>query len=185
MKYSSVGDLLWIRSYGAENAGDFSNALEVDGNGNVYVTGTSWGDFSHDYVTIKYAPNGDMLWFRRYEGPLNHADGANDLSIDKKGNVFVTGRSTAYATSVDYATIKYIQFECIAKPGDINSDNNVLLSDIVTIINFLFKSQPAPNPSCRADANADGSVLLSDIVHLINFLFKSGPAPQKSRECCL
>ncbi len=74
---------------------------------------------------------------------------------------------------------------CLAKPGDANGDNNILLSDIVTLINFLFKSQPAPNPLCRGDANADSNVLLSDIVYLINFIFKSGSAPVKSQECCL
>jgi len=61
----------------------------------------------------------------------------------------------------------------------------VLLSDIVVLINFLFKGAPAPVPFCRGDVNASGTIVLSDIVYLVNFLFKSGPAPVPHQECCL
>lgn len=74
---------------------------------------------------------------------------------------------------------------CIAKAGDVTGEGNVLLSDIVAIINFLFKSAPAPTPTCRGDVNNTGNILLSDIVYIINFLFKSGPAPIKTGVCCL
>ncbi len=182
IKYTSSGDTLWVRRYnGPENYGDVAYALAADDSGNVYVAGFS----GRDYATVKYSSTGDILWVRRYNGPGNSEDEAFALAVDDSGNVYVTGRSTGSGTIRDYATIKYVQFTCSARPGDANGDNKVLLSDIVTIINFLYRGAPAPNPSCRADANADGNVLLTDIVYLINFLFKSGPAPQKSRECCL
>ena len=79
----------------------------------------------------------------------------------------------------------YVQSACLAKPGDANGDNLIFLSDIVTIINVLFKGQAAPNPACRGDANGSGPTLLSDVVYLSNFLFKAGPAPIKNKECCL
>jgi len=187
IKYSPNGDTVWVRRYnGPENSNDEAQDLAPDGSGNIYVTGYSYDSAtSFDYVTIKYAPNGDTLWVKRYNGPGNGSDAPYALAVDAGGSVYVTGRDFDNGTLNDYATIKYVQFTCSAKPGDATGDNKVLLQDIVTIINFLFKSHPAPNPSCRADANADGSVLLSDIVYLINFLFKSGPVPQKSRECCL
>ena len=179
IKYGPNGDTLWVR----QGSG---NALAVDNSGNVYVTGSRSGN----YATIKYAPNGDTVWVRTYNGPANLQDVSNALAVDNNGNVYVTG-SIDYEYEVppfhpgDYGTIKYIQFSCVAKPGDANGDGNILLPDIITIINFLFRAAPAPTPLCRGDANANGNVLLSDIVYLINFLFKSGPAPQKSRECCL
>lgn len=74
---------------------------------------------------------------------------------------------------------------CQAKPGDANADNKILLSDIVTLINFLFKSQPAPAPFCRGDVNGNGTILLSDVISLVNFLFKSGASPVKTGVCCL
>src|SRR5574341_452208 len=187
VKYAPNGDTLWVRRYnGPENSNDEAQDLVFDGSGNVYVTGYSYDSAtSFDYVTIKYAPNGDTLWVKRYNGPGNGSDAPFSIAVNGNGNVYVTGRDFGNGTLNDYATIKYVQFTCLAKPGDATGDDKVLLSDIVTIINFLFKSHPAPSPSCRADANADGQVLLTDIVYLINFIFKSGPAPQKSRECCL
>ncbi len=222
IKYTPKGDTLWVRSYnGPGNGPDSALALAVDDSGNVYVTGytdtdTSYYTDNYDYATIKYAPNGESLWVRRYNGPGNGGDRANALAVDVSGNVYVTGESgtikysangeslwfgvyggvdiaiddsgnvyVAGSSGDDYATIKYVQFACLAKPGDVTGDGKVLLPDIVAIINFLFRSQPAPNPLCRGDANADGKVLLPDIVYLINFIFKSGPAPLKSKECCL
>ncbi|OGC75737.1 MAG: hypothetical protein A2145_05315 [candidate division Zixibacteria bacterium RBG_16_40_9] len=182
IKYAPDGDTLWVRRYnGPGNGPDSALALSVDGSGNLYVTGSSIGSgTSADYTTIKYAPNGDTLWVRRYNGPGNGWDGANTLAVDRRGNVYVTGYSEG-----DYLTIKYNKFGCAAIAGDVNSDYKSDLSDIMLQINYLFKAGAKPDPFCAGDANADGNVLLPDIVYLINFLFKSGPAPIKSKECCL
>src|SRR5574341_975267 len=109
IKYAPNGDTLWVRRYnGTGNGYDYASALAVDGSGNVYVTGSSEGSgtFS-DYATIKYAPNGDTLWVRRYKGPGNPGDGALALAVDGSGNVYVTGYSVGSGTYYDYATIKY------------------------------------------------------------------------------
>ncbi len=182
IKYAPNGDTLWVRRYnGPGNSHDDALALALDSAGNLYVTGSSGGGGTDwDYATIKYAPNGDTLWVRRYNGGVNYYDQAHALAVDDSGNVYVTGTSEG-----DYATIKYQQFTCSAKSGDANNDTKILLSDIVTIINFVFKSAPAPNPLCRGNANGDGFIDLSDIVYLVNFIFKSGPTPLKSKECCL
>ncbi len=109
IKYAPNGDTLWVRRYnGPGNVTDQAQALALDGNGNLYVTGYSWGSgTSYDYATIKYAPNGDTLWVRRYNGPGNGTDGAYALALDGSGNLYVTGWSYGSGTSSDYATIKY------------------------------------------------------------------------------
>jgi len=177
-------DTAWVRRYnGPGNSEDHAYALSVDSSGNVYVTGWSPGSGTGlDYATIKYSPSGDTLWVKRYNGPGNGSDYAYALAVDGSGNVYVTGWSYGSGSSSDYATIKYSP--CV-KAGDANGDGSVLLPDIVSIINFLFRSAPAPNPLCRGDANGNGTVLLPDIIYLINSIFKSGPAPVKSKECCL
>ncbi len=184
IKYSPNGEFLWVRHYNSPaNNSDIATALALDEEGYVYVTGRSYKPFDFDFATVKYSPSGGPLWIRRYNGLGNSRDFCEALAVDKNGNVYVSGRSGNFFD--DYATIKYVQYACVAKAGDADNDTLILFSDIATLINFLFKSQPAPPPFCRGDANADGKVLLSDIVYLINFLFKSGPAPLKSRECCL
>ena len=110
IKYESDGDTAWIRRYdGPANSVDEPTAIAVDGSGNVYVTGLSEpsGSYDYDYVTIKYDSDGDTAWLRSYNGPADHRDMANALAIDGSGYVYVTGESYAIGTDDDYATIKY------------------------------------------------------------------------------
>jgi hypothetical protein len=61
--------------------------------------------------------------------------------------------------------------------GDPNADRVVGLSDVVYLINYLFRSGPAPNPPESGDVNCDDNVGIVDVVYLINYLFNSGPPP--------
>jgi len=61
--------------------------------------------------------------------------------------------------------------------GDANSDGGINLTDIIWLVNFVFKGGPAPNPLFLGDPNANCSVNLADIVYLVNYVFKSGTAP--------
>jgi len=66
----------------------------------------------------------------------------------------------------------------IYKLGDTNCDTLVSVSDVVYLINYLFKGGPTPCPTIKAgNINDDGKVSVSDVVYLINYLFKGGPPP--------
>jgi hypothetical protein len=109
VKYDPSGNELWVRRYnGPGNDTDYANAIAVDGSGNVYVTGYSYGSgTSYDYATVKYYLNGDTAWVRRYNGPGNGWDFAFAIAVDGSGNVYVTGWSGSSGTFNDYATVKY------------------------------------------------------------------------------
>jgi hypothetical protein len=109
VKYDPSGNELWVRRFnGTFNGEDFPTGIAVDGSGNVYVTGQGfYDDTDRDYVTIKYNPDGDTLWLRRYDGPDSSYDYATGLALDESGYVLVTGQSLAAGTGFDYATIKY------------------------------------------------------------------------------
>ena len=111
IKYYPNGGIAWVRRYnGPGNYDDVAQAIAVDGSGNVYVTGYCYDDSgtTSDYATIKYYPNGDAAWVRRYNGPENGDDGARAIAVDRSGNVYVTGFSLASSwPDYDYATIKY------------------------------------------------------------------------------
>lgn len=64
--------------------------------------------------------------------------------------------------------------------GDVNSDVNVDLLDILYLIDFKFKDGPPPAVPASADVNADGNIDLLDILYLIDYKFKDGPAPNCS-----
>jgi hypothetical protein len=110
IKYYPNGDTAWLRRYnGPGNSNDYALAIAVDDSGNVCVTGFSFdstGEYN-DYATIKYYPNGDTAWVRRYNGPGNAYDGSHDVAVDHSGYVYVTGYSDGVGTYTDFATIKY------------------------------------------------------------------------------
>jgi hypothetical protein len=74
----------------------------------VYETGESYGSGTNvDYATIKYDTDGVQQWVQRYNGPGNYIDYATSITVDRSGNVYVTGESYRSGTNADYATIKY------------------------------------------------------------------------------
>jgi len=108
VKYSSDGAQQWVSRYGRGYSADAGQRVAMDALGNVYVTGYSVGTSQkNDYVTIKYDPDGETLWTRRYNGPLDHEDCPTAIAVDGDGNVYVTGYSIGLAGWYDCATIKY------------------------------------------------------------------------------
>jgi hypothetical protein len=115
IKYSSVGVPLWTNRYnGSANGYDGANALAVDGNNNVIVTGQSAGSGGYpDYATLKYSSAGVLLWTNRYNGPGNYTEWAYAVAVDRSNNVIVTGFSTGSGSGPDFTTIKYV---CVSPP---------------------------------------------------------------------
>jgi hypothetical protein len=62
--------------------------------------------------------------------------------------------------------------------GDVNLDSVVTASDIISLVNFVFKGGAVPQP-CEAngDVNCSGSVTAADIIHEVNYVFKAGSPP--------
>jgi hypothetical protein len=110
LKYSSAGVLLWNRRYnGPLGTGqDRANAVAVDTDGNVIVTGSSDSIVANywEYATIKYSNGGTPLWTNRYNGPANYSSGAQAMAVDHGGNVFVLGSSHGGGRG-NFVTIKY------------------------------------------------------------------------------
>jgi hypothetical protein len=115
-KYDTNGIMVWRSRYrGPEKLSDYVKAINVDSNGNVYVTGTSdcnnppcdEGITQSDFATIKYDSNGTQLWVARYDGPGHATEQANGMAMDSSGNVYVTGLSYSAEGGIDYATVKY------------------------------------------------------------------------------
>ncbi|RPI64896.1 MAG: hypothetical protein EHM44_02335, partial [Ignavibacteriales bacterium] len=60
----------WVARYnGPGDLSDNSRDLAVDSDGNIYVTGSSYGGSTNwDYATIKYDSAGNEQWVQRYSG---------------------------------------------------------------------------------------------------------------------
>ncbi len=172
VKYTPDGNELWVARYnGDANNYDSAYALAVDNSGNVYVTGRSYGGSgtSYDYATVKYSPDGNQLWVRRYNGPVIYSqDGAKALAVDNSGNVYVTGSSDGNGTGSDYATVKYdsngnqlwvARYNGPANNGEVAQALAVDSSGNVYVTGGSYGSGAADSDYATVKYNSDGNQL--------------------------
>ncbi len=135
IKYDSLGNMLWTRSYDYnENNAESPQSMELDRNGSIYVAGFSQGfGTSLDFFVVKYSPDGDSIWVRRYNGIGNSNDAAYSLKIDNSNNVYVAG-STSNFNQGDFLTLKYDSNGVLLWDRTYNSPSN--LSDAVYFISI-------------------------------------------------
>jgi uncharacterized delta-60 repeat protein len=105
IKYSPDGIQLWAQRYDAGDDDD-ANALALDANGDVYVTGQSKGSStSYDFATVKYlGADGTQAWVTRFDSGNGNKDTAIALALDTQFNVYVAGQAFDH---LDYTLIKY------------------------------------------------------------------------------
>ncbi len=118
LKLSSAGAFGFVKSFGGTLA-DISNAIALDGAGNIYTTGYFSGtaDFDPSASTANLVSNGggdafiskldnagNYVWAKSFGGTTTTPDQGNAITIDEQGNVFVSGsfRATNTATAVDF-----------------------------------------------------------------------------------
>ncbi len=99
----------WSTRYnGLLDSIDIARDVAVDNNGNVYITGYSWGIGTFtDIVTIKYNSSGIQQWVVRYNGEGGLFDEGYSIALDNSGFVYITGFSYGISSSSDIITIKY------------------------------------------------------------------------------
>jgi hypothetical protein len=67
--------------------------------------------------------------------------------------------------------------------GDVDRDGNLIITDAVNVLGFLFLGTAAPYCEVVADADANGEVLITDPIYVLAHLFLGGPAlPPLSEE---
>ncbi|MFQ6103255.1 MAG: SBBP repeat-containing protein [Candidatus Glassbacteria bacterium] len=110
IKYDTDGNELWISYYdGSTQGAETPNAIALDAEGNIYVTGDSRGTgIGSDFATVKYDTEGNEEWVIRYNGEADDNDHVEAMALDENGNLYLTGHSWN-GISNDYVTIKYNQ----------------------------------------------------------------------------
>jgi hypothetical protein len=93
--------------------------------------------------------------------------------------IFAGGQSSAIGpgTSTNFNLYAGFVYPVVVKCGDANADGKITVSDVVYLVNYLFKGGPAAKPYEAGEANCDGKTTVSDVVYLVNYLFKGGPLP--------
>ena len=112
LKYDKNGLLMWEYFYDNNStpAGvDAGTALIGDNLGNIYVTGSSYGeDTQSDYVTLRLnANNGNEIWKERYDYTELNDVPAKIILSDSFQNLYVSGASQVGANKWELATLFY------------------------------------------------------------------------------
>jgi uncharacterized delta-60 repeat protein len=201
VKYDSDGGEVWHRTLnGTANSHDKAKALQIDMDGNIFVTGGIDNGNNSDFALAKYTPDGDTLWLRTYDGAGNFNDVGRDLAIDALNNIYVTGQSNSAEGDFDYLTVAYnsdgelLWAKTYDGPSDgadqsylieVTGDNEVVVAGEsnggVSHLDYFVVRYSYTPPVC-GDADGSAVVNISDGVFLVNFIFGGGPAPETTLE---
>jgi len=94
------GATTWAQQFGGPDE-DEALGVAVDGSGNVYVGGYTYGGIAggsstglRDVFVRKFNPAGATAWTRQIGSPVDH-DEIGDVRVDGNGNVYVAGTTSA------------------------------------------------------------------------------------------
>ena len=109
IKYDSTGETLWVRRCGSLAGRESrAEAVAVDDEGRVYVTGGSIRDGAYESGrTLAYSAGGESLWSRSFKADGDGDSRAVAIALTPDHAVAVTGFATTQKTSLDAVTIKY------------------------------------------------------------------------------
>jgi len=107
-KLDSNGTILWFTIKSGIYGNDAGKDIALDAAGNIFVSGESTGLAGDlNYILLKYNNAGVEQWARGYGGITGSNDVPNAMTVDKFGNIFVTGTSVIGANESEIATLKF------------------------------------------------------------------------------
>jgi hypothetical protein len=66
------------------------------------------------------------------------------------------------------------EFGVIRKKGDFNNSGSPDITDVIFLLNYLFKNGKKPGYPYQADVNCDSRINVSDLIQLYRYLFQNG-----------
>lgn len=168
----SDGFVLWDFPTGSEV--NHTMVYDVDGDGfNEVIAGS---DDQNVYVIDGL--DGSLKWNYSTAGDVMHIQ-IGDVDCNNKANIVCV----TFDSDGSVYAFRTLDQTPDAVCGDADGDDATNIGDAVYLINYIFKSGPAPDPLCSADANGDDGLNIADAVYLITYIFKSGPPPVDN--CCV
>jgi len=139
-----------------------------------FCTGEIWS-FRYDGVGISDSTD------RTAEIGLANFD-LSGFGEDAAGELYICGFNTGIVWRIDSDTPADScggEDSCaVAQTGDVDTSGSIVSSDIIYLVNFVFKAGVEPLPIREAgDVDCNSNITSSDIIYLVNFVFKGGPAP--------
>lgn len=94
-KYSTDGTEIWKKQWGTDG-NIVLKSMALDNDGNIFITGDRAPNIGGSMSLEKRDMNGELLWRRGLPGTSMYEKSmGNAVAVDKSGNVFVTGFTSA------------------------------------------------------------------------------------------
>lgn len=97
IKLDSDGNEIWTKQYGTTES-DIGSDIALDDSGNIYITGTTWGDLdgsgnlgNQDIFITKFDSGGDHIRTKQFG--TENTDIVNSLAVNADGDVYLAGNT--------------------------------------------------------------------------------------------
>lgn len=97
IKMNNNGKVLWTKLFGVSNSETTANALAIDQNNFIYITGSTKGNLNNkikkgkeDCFILKYDEYGNLI-FTVLNGEYDKVTRGEDIAVDNKGNIYISG----------------------------------------------------------------------------------------------
>ena len=166
-------DLMGAKGYNPTYTGP------TDANGNQNYTARFGGTSASCPQVAATAVLIKAQWKRLYPGIiLDSYQVMKIIENSAEDTAFVVEDTTWKNWVYGYGRLNAFRALLAISRGDANNDKSLTVSDMVYLVNYLFKGGPIPVPVVEmGDANCDGNVTVADVVYLNAYLFKGGPKP--------
>ena len=118
----------WYHTYSSTGtANDVANSVDVDGVGNVVVTGyTTITGEGKNFTTVLYNSGGTQQWVKNYNDTINGDDEATAVKFDHYGNIVVVGYAASVLNATDYKIIKYDASNAVLWEASFDGDKHLV-----------------------------------------------------------
>jgi hypothetical protein len=165
--YESAFSVRWLIQMQLE--GDLSLNYIAD-SGVVRAPWLAWGPYLWADGEIP-RPSDSLQWFC---SDFQSSDGTHPaLGARQK----VTALLQKFFRTSPYTAPWFLKPASGSARGDLDGSGAITASDIIALVNIIFKGAPLPNPPGLADVDCSGAPTAGDVIYLVNFVFRAGPDP--------
>jgi hypothetical protein len=172
-KYSSSGSYLWAFRVGSVG-GEYASSVDVDGSGNIYITGGFDGtvDFNpatatanqtsaggQDIFVAKYSGAGVYVWANRAGGSSNTGTGTNYADVGTR--IAVDGSGNAVVAGEFYGTVDFDPGTGTASLTSVGTGTNCFVARYNSTGGYLWAFTPLARGSVQVTIDGSGDIYLT------------------------
>lgn len=109
-KFDTQGNQQWLKQVGDVNTNDTADTIAIDTTGNLYLSGSTDGNFGgtnagkSDAWVGKFDSSGNQQWVKQFGTP--NSDTSAGVAVDPAGNIYMTGGTVGQVEGASIPTLE-------------------------------------------------------------------------------